>query len=350
MGNWTEFRGKLTITPPLTNEEIRSANESLNDPKNSGMFKQWPDSSFVPIETFCWDCSWYVSSSGQGILCEEFDGIYEGKGYLKYLIEHGIKKTPSKVNGEIVYLNEYGSFGILGVENNEVYTINYLKEINFFDSFVGEDLEEKKNLEPTVDNVPKILDNLQLIPAIFRYDIAQKVTRNTTFTGSLNVTRIISPEKYDMIRRTKEEYIEERVVQDSHTSEMYFPAMRDAKRKDRETRRRQYFNEYNDYPLIAEYKKDGTVGDKSLKSEWIFSHDNMQLSWSGKTFIAAHNWLAYLAMNCCECHGSIKWENEKNEQGLLSVENIEVLEGYTRSFVFIEFNGEKFLANVSWCN
>lgn len=348
MGNSTDFKGEFTINPPLTMEQIQYATDCFEDSK-SHMYLQHGNAEFTNGHgDLNWDGSWSVSPGGDKIFFNPMDRLYEGKGYLKYLIEHAIRPTKSTVNGEMVFLNEYGSFGILGVENNEVYVIGYLKE-NDLPLYV-EAREEALTLKSysynvSIDQIPQELSCNLLIPVIFRYDIALKITRNTEFVGSFNVESIFDFEAYLMTKSTKEEYIDNEVDKElkklsgCYTYNPGFLA-------EAEERIRQKIE--HTYPYIAEHNIDGTVGDRSTKNEWILSDNQQKLIWSGIKFIAAHNWLAFLSFLCFDIRGSIKWVNERNELGLLTVERIENLNYGNKNFVFIEFDGKKYLANISW--
>lgn len=72
---------------------------------------------------------------------------------MKYLIEHAIKPTNSKVN-EMVFLNEYCSFGILGVDNKEIYTITYLKEEDY-PNFVDDSEKEVGTFISVLTRLPR---------------------------------------------------------------------------------------------------------------------------------------------------------------------------------------------------
>ncbi|CUM57481.1 uncharacterized protein AC631_04342 [Debaryomyces fabryi] len=348
MGNSTDFKGEFTIYPPLTNEQIQNATDCFEGSK-SHMYLQHRNAEFLDYHgDMNWEGSWSVSPSGDKIYFNPMDRLYEGKGYLKYLIEHAIRSTHSTVNGEMIFLNEYGSFGILGVENNEVYVIGYLKENDL--PLCVEAREKAIMLKSysysiNINQIPKDFSSNLLIPAIFRYDIALKLTRNTEFVGSFNVEKIFNFEKYLMTKSPKEEYIDSKVDEElKKHSECYkdIPGFL----AEKEERIRQ--NIESKYPYIAEHNIDGTVGDKSTKNEWILSDDQQNLEWSGKKFIAPLHWLVFLSFLCFDVRGSIKWVNELNELGLITVERIENLNYGNKNFVFIEFNGKKYLANISW--
>ena len=348
MGNSTDFKGEFTINPPLTVEQVQNSIDCFEYPK-SHMYLQHRNAEFTNSHgDLNWDGSWSISPGGDKIYFNPMDRLYEGKGYLKYLIEHVIKPTKSTVNGEMVYLNEYGSFGILGVENNEVYVIGYLKENNL--PLYVETREEAIKLKSysyniSIDQIPKEFSCNLLIPVIFRYDITQKITRNTKFVGSLNVEKILDFETYLMTKSTKDEYINNEVDKElKRLPARYLDAP--GFFTEEQERIRQKIE--HAYPYIAEHNIDGTVGDESTNNEWTLSDNQQKLIWSGTKFIAAHNWLAFLSFLCFDIRGSIEWVNEKNELGLLTVERIENLNYGDKNFVFIEFYGKKYLANISW--
>lgn len=348
MGNSTDFKGELTINPPLTNEQIQNATDCFEESK-SHMYLQHRNAEFTSYHgDNNWEGSWSVTPTGDKIYFNPMDRLYEGKGYLKYLIEHAIRPTNSIVNGEMIFLNEYGSYGILGVENNEVYVIGYLKENDSpFCIEARENAIKQKSCSYgiNINQIPKKFSSKLLIPVIFRYDIALKITRNTEFVGSLNVEKIIDFEKYVMTKSTKEEYIDNKIDKELEELSGYY---KDSPGFLAERRERIRQNIESTYPYIAEHNIDGTVGDKSTKNEWILSGDQQNLEWSGKKFIAALHWLAFLSFLCFDVRGSIKWVNERNELGLITVERIENLNYGNKNFVFIEFNGKKYLANISW--
>lgn len=347
MGNWTEFKGKFSIKPPLTSNEIETANKCYED-ANRNMWLQKPNAEFTTYHGNAnWFGCWSVASKGDEItlsLTSEFDRLYEGKGYLRYLIEHGIKKTGSKVNGEVVFLNEYCSFGILGVDNNEVYTVGYLKEEDYL-KLVDDSDQEDGEFTFTINNIPKVIDDISLLPVTFRYDIAQKINASTEFKGFLVIDKIVNLEIYHMTRQNEQEQRKERENQIGEDNKKYDQKMKKELRElevkiASELYQRKLF-------LIAEHNSDGTVGEKSSKNEWILSEDKQKLVWSGKKFIAAHHWLAFLINECFDVSGSLRWINEKNELGTLKVESVEMSYG-RKNFLFIEFEGQKYLANISW--
>jgi hypothetical protein len=348
MGYSIEYKGEFTIRPPATHQEIQNVYEcSANKMANVCSQRRNAEFIFYDHSGQNWEEYWSVSSNGDKINFVAFDRLYQGKGYLKYLIEHGIKPIECKVNGEMVFLNEYGSFGILGVENNEVYITGYLKEKDL-PEYIEARKEAQKWKSPKygtcVDIIPKEFNNKKLKPVTFRYDIAQKITRNTEFMGSLRIEQINDLKTYLTTRHTEKDYTDREVDKELKVAQLYNDSPEFLAQEER--RMLQRFQ--SRYPYIAEYNIDGTAGDKSSKNEWILSDDKQKLVWSGKTFIAAHHWLAFLISECFDVLGSIKWVNETNELGLLTVERIGNLNYGKTNILFIEFAGKKVLANISW--
>lgn len=322
------YKGSFRIYPSLTSDEVYKANLTLKAIKNQSVCNQSSDGSFSRNEARG-QYGWYVSMNGKEICCIN-KCIDESKGYLKFLIEHGIKPTNARVNGEMIYLNEFNNLGILRVINNEVYTICCLKR--FFRRIPSSEL--------TIESFKSSLNCSGLNPATFSDTISLMITRDTKFYGSFYVNEVLNMNIYEMIRNTKEESVQlQLLIEELESCDFNNHRIRFVENT------RNYLADSSPYPLIAEQNCDGTIGEKSDKNEWIISEDKTTLYWSGIPFIAAHHWLVFLGYRCCNFYGSVIWENERNLLGRLIVEPIHILEYTTRNFVFIEFGGEKYLAS-----
>jgi hypothetical protein len=162
MGYSTDFEGRFTVTPPLSeaqrayltafSETRRMARddrktEARPDPLREavglpvglggGYFvgetvPSWPDRSDDVTnyndppsgQPGLW-CQWVPNRDGTAILWNEGEKFYNYIGWLEYLIEHFIKPWGRRLDGEVSWEGEErGDLGIIVVDGNKV-TIKY---------------------------------------------------------------------------------------------------------------------------------------------------------------------------------------------------------------------------------
>lgn len=111
MGYTTEFDGKITITPPLDQEEVAFLNafsDSRRMDRKQGPYYVVGDENRQDIRDYnsppagqpgLW-CQWIATEDGTAIVWDGGEKFYESEAWMAYIIEHFLGDTP-KAMGEV---------------------------------------------------------------------------------------------------------------------------------------------------------------------------------------------------------------------------------------------------------
>lgn len=117
MGYTTEFEGQVTITPPLTADEVARLNE-FTEERHGGNFDPHPGMPSLY-------CQWESTPDGTAIRWDGGEKFYASEEWMRYLITEIFAPADHVLNGTITAQGEEpGDVWQLVVEDNEVRRVN----------------------------------------------------------------------------------------------------------------------------------------------------------------------------------------------------------------------------------